>query len=210
MTAVGRRVIDTENTSVNAGWPFGAMRPFAYGLIMADPPWSFALYSDKGAKKCAQAHYACMDLDAIKALPVGHLATADAVLFLWATWPLLPQAFEVMTAWGFSYRSGGAWHKKTPHGKTAYGAGYRVRSASEPWLLGVVGRPQTSRAHRNLIEGLAREHSRKPDEAYAWCESYLPGARRADLFSRESRPGWDNWGWEATKFDGGGRDGREQ
>lgn len=200
---VARRIVVPENTSIGPGnWPFGELQPLSYGLVMADPPWSFTLYSDKGATKSAQAHYTCMDLDVIKALPVGHLAAADAVLFLWATWPLLPQAFEVMAAWGFSYRTGGAWHKKTKNGMTAFGSGYRCRSASEPWLLGVAGRPATSRAHRNLIEGLAREHSRKPEEAYAWCETYLPGARRADLFSRETRPGWENWGAESTKFDG--------
>lgn len=47
-----------------------------------------------------------------------------------------------------------------------------------------------------------REHSRKPEEAYTWCEQYLPGAlRRVELFSRTSRPGWDTWGLEAGKFD---------
>lgn len=29
----------------------------------------------------------------------------------------------------------------------------------------------------------------------------LPGARRLELFSRASRPGWDAWGLETGKFD---------
>ena len=53
---------------------------------------------------------------------------------------------------------------------------------------------------RDILEKLAREHSRKPEEAYAWAEAYMPGARRIELFSRTRRPGWDCWGNEAGKF----------
>ena len=51
-----------------------------------------------------------------------------------------------------------------------------------------------------VIDGLAREHSRKPDEAYSLLEALTPGARRCDVFSRQKRDGWDNWGREANKF----------
>jgi N6-adenosine-specific RNA methylase IME4 len=170
-------------------------------MIVADPPWSFRTYSAKGQKKSADAHYRCMSLDGIKALPVNQLAAADAVLLLWATAPMLREGLEVMASWGFRYVSMGVWHKRTAHGCTAFGTGYRLRSACEPWLLGVVGNPKTSRSHRNLFEGLIREHSRKPDSAYQWAESYVPGARRADLFSRQTRPGWEAWGNEAGVLD---------
>jgi N6-adenosine-specific RNA methylase IME4 len=181
-------------------WPFGSLQPLAYQLLMADPPWHFKLYSELGSKKSAQGQYRVMSLDDIAALPVDQLAAPECVLFMWSTFPMLPQAFGVMEAWGFTYKTGGVWHKRTKNGKTAFGTGYRVRSAAEPWLLGVIGNPKTPRTHRNLIEGLARQHSRKPSEAYSWCESYMPEARRADLFAREQRRGWDAWGAEATKF----------
>lgn len=176
--------------------------PLSYDFIMADPPWRFKTWSKAGeTKKGANGQYLCMTADDIFQLPIRQLARQDCVLFLWATWPLIGQALKAIDAWGFSYASGGVWHKKTRNGLTAFGTGYRLRSASEPWLLGTIGKPKNSRAHRNVIEGLVREHSRKPDEAYAWAESYMPGARRADLFARQSRPGWDAWGNEATKFD---------
>jgi N6-adenosine-specific RNA methylase IME4 len=171
-----------------------------YGLIVADPPWRFKLRSAKGEKKSAQAQYACMDLDAIKALPVSHLAAGDCALMLWATFPMLPQAFDVMAAWGFRFVSGGVWHKTTVNGKQAFGTGYRLRCAAEPWLLGVIGNPATSRAHRNSIVGVVREHSRKPEEAYRWAETYLPHVCRCELFSRQRRPGWDSWGNETDLF----------
>ncbi len=182
-------------------WPFGDLRPLSYSLIAADPPWDFKLYSAKGQGKSAQNHYACMSLDDIKALPVSQLAQKDCCLFLWATWPMLPQGMEVMKAWGFQFKTGGVWHKKTKHGKTAFGTGYRVRSASEPWLLGFTGNPKTSRAERNVIEGEVRGHSRKPEESFTWLERYIPDARRLELFSRQTRPGWDCFGDEAGKFD---------
>ena len=181
-------------------WPFAPLRPLTYGMIVADPPWNFMNWSVKGEKKNAKHHYECMDLDAIKALPVSQLASGDCCLFLWATWPMLDKAFEVMSAWGFDYKTGGVWHKKTVNGKTAFGTGYRVRSASEPFLLGFIGNPINSRSERNVIEGLVREHSRKPDEAYAWAERYLPDAWRVEIFSRTDRPGWDSWGDETGKF----------
>lgn len=181
-------------------WPFAPLLPLKYGMIVADPPWDFQTFSEKGHGKSAHKHYACMSMDEQKALPVGHLAAGDCCLFLWATWPMLPEAMDLMRAWGFSYRTGGAWHKKTPGGKTAFGTGYRARCACEPFLLGFMGNPPNSRAQRNLIEGVTREHSRKPDEAYRWAEAYLPDVWRVELFSRQARPNWDAWGDQTQKF----------
>lgn len=199
-------------------WPFGELRPFSFDLVMADPPTSFRLWSEKGEAKSPQAQYDTMTIEEIAALPVGHLAAKDCALWLWWTWPLLldggdpgrripgdasfSPAGAVMKAWGFRYVSGGAWFKRTVTGKPAFGPGYRWRSTCEPYLLGTNGNPATMGAtHRNAIEGLAREHSRKPKEAYEFCETWIPGARRLDLFSRATRPGWTAWGKEAGKFD---------
>lgn len=79
-------------------WPFAPLVPLAYSLILADPPWSFRTYSAKGQRKSAQAHYACMSLADIKALPVGHLATPDAVLVMWATAPMIREALDLAQA----------------------------------------------------------------------------------------------------------------
>lgn len=191
-------------------WPFGDMRMFAYDFIMADPPWKFLNRSPKGEKKNATAHYRCETLDEICALPVGHLAGRNCVLWLWATNPMLPEALIVLKAWGFKYSTAGSWVKRTTHGKLGFGTGYVLRSASEPFLIATAGSQALGKSTRSVVEsfeGLAfdgelREHSRKPEEAYAAAEKMVPGAwRRADLFSRTTRPGWDAWGDEAGKFD---------
>lgn len=185
------------------GWQFGPLRPLAYRVILSDPPWSFALYSGKGEKKSPQAHYSCMPLADIQALPVSHLAHPDgAACVMWATAPMLPHAVETMARWGFTFKSAGAWAKQSPTGNSlAFGPGYLYRSAAEFWLIGTIGRPvQLSRSIRNLILAPRREHSRKPTQMHADLEAMFEGPR-CELFAREGRPGWDVWGNQTSKFD---------
>lgn len=199
-------------------WQFGDLKPLSYDLIMADPPWATKARSPKGERKSAAAKYKLMPLDEIAALPVYQLAAPDCVLFLWGVWNLtlhggdLRRDYrdadasrspigEIIRAWGFRYATGGCWRKTTINNKVSFGTGYRVRSSCEPFFIGIIGNPKTSRGERNIFDGLRRAHSQKPDEAYAWCERYFPNARRLELFSRSSRPGWDAWGDEAGKFD---------
>ena len=183
-------------------WPFGRLRPRSFDVIAADPPWLFSLRSPKGEGKSPQAHYACMDLDAICALPVGDLAADDCWLFLWTCAPLLDRAFDVIRKWDFAYRSRISWRKTTVNGKVRTGPGFIVRTMTEDILIGARGAPRFARALPSIFDGLAREHSRKPDVFFDLVEDFAPAATRLDLFSRQSRRGWSNWGDEATKFDG--------
>jgi len=182
-------------------WPFNPHEPGSYGLIVADPPWSFDNWSAKGEKKNPKSHYSCMGLPDIKALPVADLGARDCLLWLWATNPMLPQAIEVMEAWGFQFKTAGTWVKTTKHGKLAFGTGYVLRSCSEPFLIGRRGKPaQGAKNIRSAFLAEAREHSRKPDDAYAMAERMAPAARRIELFSRVERQGWATWGDEAGKL----------
>lgn len=183
------------------GWPFGGLQTFGYDLIVCDPPWDFENYSPKGTKKGADPHYAVMPLSTIKALRVGDLARKDCLLLLWTTGCMLPQALETLQAWGFTYKSEIVWRKTTVNNRVRMGTGYRVRTMHEPILLATMGSPAHA-AFPSVIDGLARSHSRKPDEFYSIVAKCCPQLRnRADLFSRETRPGFDAWGAEAGKFD---------
>lgn len=182
-------------------WPFGNLRMFHYGLIMADPPWDFRTYSQEGQKKGPASHYSVMSIDQIKHLPVGHLAGGNCVLWLWATHPMIDQQIEVCRAWGFRFVTSGVWIKRTVNGKLNFGTGYRLRCASEPFLIATNGNPDTANDVRTVIEGPIRGHSRKPDEAFAIAERLVGNVAKVELFSRQSRPGWDCWGDEAGKFD---------
>lgn len=172
-----------------------------YQLIMADPPWRFTTRSKKGVTpKGAGGQYSTMSLQEIMAMPVADIATPNALLWLWATNPMLPQAFAVLGAWGFRFTTAGHWSKKTKHGKQAFGTGYVLRCAGEPFLIGTRGHLKTTRKVRSVIEGTIREHSRKPDEAFEAAEMLLPRAARIELFSRQERPGWDAFGDEIRRF----------
>lgn len=184
-------------------WPFDPLRPLSYDVIVVDPPWRFRTWSETNQAKSASRHYDLMMLDDIKALPVGDLAQKDAILLLWTTGAMQPQAFDVMAAWGFAYKSQMIWRKTTVAGKVRMGTGYWARSMHEPVLIGCIGKPGKFSAFPSLFDGVAREHSRKPEEFYALVDKHTSGLRRADLFARQSRPGFDAWGHEATKFDAG-------
>ena len=184
-------------------WPFDGLTPMRYGAILADPPWAYDMRSDKGYGKSPEAHYGTLSPEAIKALPVGQLAGPDCLLFLWSTFPHLPLALEVMQAWGFAYKTGGAWIKRGPRGKLAFGTGYILRSASEVFLIGTIGAPEyRSRSVRNVIDAVRREHSRKPEEARAMIDRLLPDVYACELFAREPWPGRDVWGNQTGRFAG--------
>jgi N6-adenosine-specific RNA methylase IME4 len=189
-------------------WPFGNLERNAYGAILADPPWAYRTWSENGLKKSPEGHYSTLAWRDIGALPVGQLAGRDCLLFLWSTWPHLRIAQACMAAWGFTYKTGGAWKKTTPSGKTAFGTGYILRSATEPFLVGTIGSPTIAAKNwRNLIEAERREHSRKPGEARRMLEALLPDARRCELFAREGWAGNDVWGNQTGRFDAENADG---
>ena len=198
-----------------SAWPFDPLRVFGYDLAELDPPWHFDLYSAKGAEKSPQAQYATMSLDDIKALPVGNLLAPGGVCVMWCTWPLVAVGahVDVIRGWGLEPVTGGGWAKRTASGKLRWGTGYSARSLHEPYIIAKLpGAKWKGAGFPNLVEtleadsldGLAREHSRKPDEFYARCEAAWPEARRVSLFSRQSRTGWEVWGNEAAKFDQAG------
>lgn len=182
-------------------WPFGNLRMFGYGALLVDYPWSFRNFSKKGEAKNPSAHYRCMTIEQGRALPVADLAAPDCAMLMWATAPLLPEAVALMAAWGFTFKSAGAWAKQSSTGqKWAFGTGYCFRSAAEFFLLGTIGKPRIkSRSVRNLIVAPVREHSRKPDDQYEMVEQLFDGPY-AEVFSRANRAGWDSFGDEAGKF----------
>ncbi|MEE2860869.1 MAG: MT-A70 family methyltransferase [Pseudomonadota bacterium] len=181
---------------------FHALRPFGgFDLIMADPPWSYQMRSEKGEGKSPHAHYSCMSIEEIAALPVSALAAPNCLLWLWSLNTMLPQALMVIEAWGFEYKTGGHWVKLTKNGKLNMGTGYILRGAGEPFLIATRGAPKTRKNVRSVVMGRIREHSRKPEEAFLEAEKLMPDAKRIEVFSRQRRAGWSNWGDEAGKFE---------
>lgn len=109
-----------------------------FSIIYADPPWR---YEQKNRQGSAELHYPTMSIEEICSLPVADLAAKDSVLFLWATFPQLPEALKVIKAWGFSYRSVAfVWIKRNRRSYSwFYGLGYWTRGNAEICLLAVKG-----------------------------------------------------------------------
>jgi N6-adenosine-specific RNA methylase IME4 len=142
-----------------------------------------------------------MALADIKAPPIGHLGRVDSIVLLWTIAPMLVEALDTLSAWGAKYLSQIVWRKITCNGKIRPSAGYRVRSCHELVLLASFGGRQRHAAFPSIFDGLAREHSCKPDEFYRLVVERTPGQERRDLFSRETRPGFTGRGNEHGKFD---------
>lgn len=174
-----------------------------FGVIVADPPWS---YRNEGCRGTAANEYSTMGIQEIMELPVGDIAKVNSVLLLWATWPNLIEALDVVKAWGFSYVTGFPWLKLTAkpfgdlwgevQGVPNYGVGFWMRGCTEPILI--ARRGDVSPKTGNFV-GLISEnfgHSRKPDNIYHFAEEmdgpYL------EMFARRRRSGWSAMGNEIT------------
>jgi N6-adenosine-specific RNA methylase IME4 len=171
-----------------------------YGVIVADPPWRFEPYSrETGMDRAADNHYPTQGLEAIKALDVASIAARDCVLFLWTTAPMLEQAFEVIKAWGFTYKSNLVWVKDRQ------ATGYWARGQHEHLLIatrGSIPAPAPGTQASSIITAAKRGHSVKPDEALAIIEGYFPNVPKIELHRRgPARLGWDAWGDEVPKWD---------
>lgn len=168
-----------------------------FPVLYADPPWRFEPYSrDTGMDRAADNHYPTMTIEKIKDLPVPSLD--DAVLFLWATAPMLVEALAVMEAWGFTYKSQIIWVKDR------IGTGYWARNKHELLLIGTKGSipaPLPGTQPDSAIVASVSEHSRKPEAFHEIIEKMFPGVPKLEMFARVTRNGWQPWGKEVGKFD---------
>ncbi len=171
-----------------------------YRTIVADPPWEYrtARITTTGKQRRAEAlgHYATMGASEVAALPVCGLAAENAHLYLWTTNPILPEAFDVVGAWGFRYITLLTWEKQG-----TLGMGFSFRNQTEHVLFGIKGDlpiPPEKR-ERNIFAAPKGRHSEKPDSFYDMVERVSPEPR-LEMFARRARLfGWDYWGDESLK-----------
>ena len=171
-----------------------------YSVLYADPPWRYESPTLGSPNRAIENHYPTMTLDEICALPVDDIAHDDAMLFMWATAPKLAESFEVIRAWGFTYRTCMVWVKDK------IGMGYYARGRHELLLVGRRGElnaPQPENRPDSVFEeaviGEPRtEHSVKPAKVREIIEKMYPGLRCIELFARGViPPGWSTWGNQA-------------
>jgi len=192
---------------------FASLLPNKYDLILVDPPWDY-LQNSQFVRGAAAHKYSMMSDDDVAALPIKDIASPGAYLLLWTTGPKLPFAFDVLEIWGFQFKTVFLLWIKTqkhrPELPITNGLGYYTRSCCEFLLLArskdaerkLIKDVKASSSVQQLLMAPRREHSRKPDESFGRIDAFFkPGLSKVELFARQSRPGWDVWGNETTKFD---------
>lgn len=177
-----------------------------FGTILIDPPWRFQNRTGKMAPEHRRLHrYKTMTFEEIAALPVGSLADKKSHLYLWCPNALLPEALQIMKAWGFKYKTNLVWYKiRKDGGPDGRGVGFYYRNVTELLLLGVKGNLRTSapaRSQVNILSTRKQEHSRKPEGFLRIIERCSPGPY-LELFARENVPGWTQWGDELATYHG--------
>ena len=172
---------DAKLAAQTLTWPEGK-----YPVIYADPAW-------QSGDRAVENHYRTMPIEDICALPVAEIAADDAVLYLWATSPMLPEALQVIEAWGFSYLTNMVWVKDK------IGRGHWARNRHELLLIAKRGNfspPAPADRPDSVILFPRGRHSAKPHQFYEIIERNHPGLPKVELFCRTPRKGWTVWGDE--------------
>ena len=178
-----------------------------YQVIYADPPWKFKVWCyETGSGRSPDQYYPTMELGDICSLGdvIKMISAKDCILFLWATFPKLEEALEVIKAWGFIYKSVAfVWVKLNKSSLGIFtGLGYWTRGNVEICLLATKGHPKRiDKSIRQLIISPRREHSRKPDEVRDRIVQLMGDLPRIELFAREQVEGWDAIGYDIDGLD---------
>jgi len=173
-----------------------------YDIIYADPPWQYS--SHNSIQKVSlvskdQSVYPTLSTKEICALDVAGIAEKDALCFLWSTSPMLPDAMQVMVAWGFKYATiAFVWDKQRIN------AGSYTMSQVEICLVAKRGKipvPRGTRNERQFLSEMRAKHSAKPAEVRERIERMFPTQKKIELFARGTSEGWDVLGDGVGKGD---------
>lgn len=171
-----------------------------YNVVYADPPWSYDNKSMKYSSEdksniAADQQYNLMTLDDLKNMPIKQICEKDAVCFMWCVNPLMPEAFELLKAWGFKYKTMLTWRKTS-------GTGYWFRGVTEHILFGMRGNVQAFRSGiDNFYECKSGKHSQKPHyfrDMISKVVECMPEPKKLELFARSREglfPDWEYEGW---------------
>ena len=163
-----------------------------FDVLVFDPPWPYGREYDPEGSRVANP-YPEMSIQEIKNINVPD--KENSIMFLWTTHQFLPDAFEILKDWGYSYKATMVWNKEK------IGMGYWLRMQCEFCLLAVKGKPIWDITDwRDIFSEPRREHSRKPDSFFQAIDKYFSYASKLEYFSREKREGWSVYGNDINKF----------
>jgi N6-adenosine-specific RNA methylase IME4 len=149
-------------------------------VIVIDPPWP---HDNIAIRDAPEEHYPTMSIAELAEIEVP--AARNAHLYLWVTNSFLPEAFELMEDWGFTYKTTLTWVQPK------MGLGTWFRNSTEHVLFGVRGRLSTRRNDvPTWFQADRTQHAAKPECFYDLVESCSPGPY-LEIFARRHRAGWN-------------------
>lgn len=167
-----------------------------YAALVIDPPWPMTKIDREVRPNQSKDafEYPTMTEQELLDFPVEKFSADDSHLYLWVTQKYLPMGLKLAEKWGFKYQCVMTWVKNV--GFTPFSWMY----STEHVIFATKGSlPLLQLGLRLDFNAKVREHSRKPDEFYELVKKVSPGPR-IDVFSREKREGFDQWGNETGKF----------
>lgn len=185
---------EKERIRANAAPPLEG----TYGCIVIDPPWKMEKIERDERPNQAAFDYPTMDEVELSDFAVESIAADDCHLFCWTTHKHLPMALRLLEAWGFRYVCTMVWHKPggfQPVGLPQYNCEFVLYARR--------GSPKfkSTKDFSVCFNAPRREHSRKPDEFYDVIKRVTDdNQKRIDVFSREAREGFYQYGNEIGKF----------
>ena len=169
-----------------------------FQTIVIDPPWQMQkIDRDEHGRDQVGFEYPMMSLEEIgEFVPMKVLPADNCHLYCWTTQKYLPATFKLFQEWDFKYVFTMTWHKNggfQPFGLPQYNSEFVVFGRRGGLSF------DDTKAFNTCFSADRREHSRKPDEFYDLVRCVSP-APRIDIFSRELRDGFDQYGNQEDKF----------
>jgi N6-adenosine-specific RNA methylase IME4 len=170
-----------------------------FGTVVMDPPWDTEKIDRDVRPNQAEFDYPTMTEDQIAAFWYREMVLRierDCHLFLWTTQKFLPVSFRLIDAFRFRYVFTMTWHKPggfQPIDLPQYNSEFVVYARQGSPLF------VDTKNFFCCFEASRREHSRKPDLFYDMVYR-VTGGSRIDVFSREPRDGFAQYGNERFKF----------
>lgn len=168
-----------------------------YGTIVIDPPWPMEIMKMINRPNQTEMPYPTMSVEEIRDFDVvAKIADENCNLFLWTTHAFLPDALQIIESWGFKYHVTLTWDKT--NGRSLFGFNRRTEFVIYAYKGKITVNQRGKFIDTVFVEKL-REHSRKPEIFYDMIREHTSGPR-IDIFSREKRKGFDQYGNEENKF----------